>query len=122
MKPQFDYINDVLDEEYLIIPSDEVAEGSLPQEDIEVSRALSSLKMLYLKANDLSFLSRLFKTKDYLEWEAAFNLHKEQTKKLILTSNVHRAAYHRIVNSIPKDTKDYDKAFWELLKHIEKAQ
>lgn len=122
MTAHYKYINDVLDEEYLIIPGDEVAEGSLPQEDIEVSRALASLKMLDLKAKDLSFFSRLFKTKDYLEWEAAFNLHKDKTKTLILTSNVHRAAYHRIVNSIPKDVKDYDKAFWELLKHIEKAQ
>ncbi|HBV4265992.1 TPA: hypothetical protein MDW71_005285 [Klebsiella pneumoniae] len=122
MKPYSEYIDDPLDEEYRIIPGNEVEKGSLPQEDIEISQALAALKIIHLQASDLNFLSRTFKTKAYLDWENKFNSQKKRTKDLIFSSNEYRAAYHRLVNSIPKDVYNYDKDFWNLLERVENAQ
>lgn len=122
MNPYSEYLNDPLDTEYLIIPGDQVDEGSLPIEDIEVSRALAALKWIYLESNDLGLLARLFRTDKFVEWEDRFNGQKERTKALIFSSKFHRAAYQRLVNSIPKDVHDFDKSFWELLQRVENVK
>ena len=113
------YLNDPLDKEYLIIPDSEVEEGSLPKEDIEISQALAALKHIHLESGNIGILSRLFKTREYLVWEDKFNAQKERTKTLIFSSKFHRAAYHRLVNSIPKDVYDFDKSFYDLFQRIE---
>ncbi|HAO9775438.1 TPA: hypothetical protein IRP15_004879 [Escherichia coli O25b:H4-ST131] len=106
------YLRDPLDEEYLIIPGDEVEAGSLPPKEIELRSKLGALKWLYLEAGNLGVFSYLFKTKAYLAWEAKYNMEKKLAKDLIYSSRQHRAAYRRLVNSIPKDTKDFDRDFW----------
>ena len=110
-----EYLRDPLDEEYLVIPGDEVEKGSLPEEELEIRRGLAAMKWLFLEAGNLGVFSRLFKTKAYLQWENKYNKQKNITKDLIFSSKLHRAAYHRLVNSIPKDNRDYDKEFWDSI-------
>lgn len=117
-----EYLRNPLDEEYLVIPGESVEEGKLPKEELEVRNALAALKMLFIENGDLGVFSKLFNTEAYQAWDAKFTSHKNRTKDLIFSSRLHRAAYRRIVNSIPQHVRDYDKAFYDLLKtHGEKS-
>lgn len=109
------YLKDPLDEQYLVVPGDTIEEKTLPAQELEVRRALYELKLIALRADDLNWFSRLFKTGAYEEWHKDFSAKKMEVKALIFSSNLHRAAYHRIRNAVSSPARSSDKTLWDFI-------
>lgn len=110
------YLQSPLDDRYLVVPGDTVEENTLPAEEIEVRRALSELKLMAIQSDDLSLSSKLFKTNKFMDWQKNFNAKKAEVKTLIFSSQLHRAAYHRIKNAVATPGRDSDRTIWDFIK------
>lgn len=59
------YLNDPLDERYLIEPGEYVEEGAIPDEELEVRKQLAALKLCEERLRKCGFFWRLFNSEEY---------------------------------------------------------
>ncbi len=116
------YLQSPLDDHYLVVPGDAVEENTLPAEEFEVRRALGELKLMAIQSDDLGFTSKLFKTSQYMDWQKNFNTKKAEVKTLIFSSQLHRAAYHRLTNAYATPGRDSDRTIWDFIKTDEGSE
>lgn len=97
------YLQTKLDTQYLETPGDCVAEGEIPEEEMEVRRYLAGFKMASDKVNSFGFLSRLFKSEEYRAYKEMFDIMSNKLLELVNRTPEHKAALHRIVNTMPEN-------------------
>lgn len=59
------YLNDPLDERYLLEPGEYVEEGAIPDEELEVRKQLAALKLCEDRLRKCGFFWRLFNSEEY---------------------------------------------------------
>lgn len=95
------YLNNPLDEEYLVIPGEFVEEGAIPPEEMDVLRALVAMKVSTGKAGQYGIVARLFRTDDFRKSLAAAVTSQKELMELVNRTPLHKAAIRRIVNAMP---------------------
>ena len=109
-----------LDRPYMIVPGDLVKDHELPKEEFQVRDALLMLKLIYLKSHEFGFFSKMLRSGKYHAWQTDFDNHKGDTLKLICSTPQHRAAYHRIANSVRTTAVEDRNEFWSTLNNLVK--
>lgn len=97
------YLNNPLDERYLIEPGEYVEEGAIPDEELEVRKQLAALKLCEERLRKCGFFWCLFNSeenKGYLHIAKTVN---DNLMKLVNRTPQHKAAIRRIVNSMPEN-------------------
>lgn len=103
MKPFSSLVNDPLDETYLNLPGDYIAEGELPKEEIEVHKELVSMYVLTNRLMNFNLWERLFRTRKYCSASSLAINAQRQLMELVNSTPLHKAALRRIVSAMPED-------------------
>ncbi|HDP7352175.1 hypothetical protein [Escherichia coli] len=97
------YLNDPLDENYLIEPGEMVEEGTIPEEELEVRKQLAALKFCEDRLRNCGFFWRLFHSKEYSRYHHITKTVNDNLMALVNKTPQHKAAIRRIVNSMPEN-------------------
>ncbi|HHG7143497.1 hypothetical protein AAGQ22_18080 [Klebsiella pneumoniae] len=100
------FMNDPLDEKYLLSPSIEgfYAEGEIPAEEIEVWDAVMRFKFTGDQALSMNLFHRLFHYQRYREVRASFNKSRLALVDVVNRSPFHKAAMRRIYSDLPEQS------------------
>lgn len=96
------YLNDPLDERYLIEPGEYVEEGTIPDEELEVRKQLATLKLCEERLRKCGFFWRLFNSEEYRGYLHITKTVNDNLMALVNRTPQHKAAIRRIVNSMPE--------------------
>ncbi|HBY4457303.1 TPA: hypothetical protein MIU32_22270 [Klebsiella pneumoniae] len=97
------YLNNPLDERYLIEPGEYVEEGAIPHEELEVSKQLAALKLCEDRLRKCGFFWRLFNSEEYKGYLHIAKTVNDNLMRLVNRTPQHKAAIRRIVNSMPEN-------------------
>ncbi|HBJ6256008.1 hypothetical protein JVB16_21470 [Enterobacter hormaechei] len=96
------YLNDPLDERYLLEPEEYVEKGAIPDEELEVRKQLVALKLCEDRLRKCSFFWRLFNSEEYKGYLHIAKTVNDNLMQLVNRTPQHKAAIRRIVNSMPE--------------------
>lgn len=95
------FLNDPLDEHYLIPLPDSYVEGELPVEEVSVRHSLLEYRARYDALQSCGLLAIIFKTEEYRSTKSMLEKSHSRLLELVNSSPLHKAAIRRIVNDMP---------------------
>ena len=100
------FMNDPLDEEYLVSPGivGSYADGEIPAEEIEVREAVIRFKVTGDQVLSMNLFHRLFHYRRYSEVRASFNKSRLALVDMVNRSPFHKAAMRRIYSDLPEQS------------------
>lgn len=98
-----EFVADVMDEHYLKPVPSWLPKGSLPDQDWDVREALLQYKISLERWNRCTWIDALFKTKGFREAKQCHYKNYAVLQNVANRSNLHLAAFKRIINDMPAD-------------------